>query len=248
MHGGMKMKCKQCEDLIFAYQDGQLAEPEKAGFDLHLRACPACNARFEEFAKIASLMQKAAVPVPGADFDKSWRKIAAALIPAPPRQVQWLRSPRWLLVTAGFLAFFILGVAAARLYFFPARTDSAAAFDAPFMYSARDYFAALQPVFAEFSNAPERDGGGTTGEARIRLLLGNLRLLRLRAERNRDSSLLRMLDDIELVLLEIAHLDRSDPENSRLVGALIQEKGIPMKMKVFKFTDRKNVQIQGGTI
>jgi hypothetical protein len=244
----MKMKCKKYEDLFFTYQDGELAEPEKAGFEKHLRACPACSARFEGMTKIAALMQTAAAPVPGADFDKSWRKITAALNPASSRQRYWMQMPRWLLVTAGFLAFFILGVAAARLYFFPARTDSAAAFDAPFMYSARDYFVALQPVFAEFSNAPDRDGFGATGEARIRLLLGNLRLLRLRAERNRDSSLLRLLDDIELVLLEIAHLDRSDPENTRLVGALIQNKGIPMKMKVFKFTDRKNVQIQGGTI
>ncbi len=74
-------------------------------------------------------------------------------------------------------------------------------------------------------------------------LLNNLHLLRLRAEKNRDSSLLRLLDDIELVLLEIVHLDRSNPEDSRLVGALIREKGIPMKMKVFKFTDRKTVRI-----
>ncbi|HUU06040.1 MAG TPA: zf-HC2 domain-containing protein [Patescibacteria group bacterium] len=237
------MKCKKFEDLIFANLDGQLAEAEKAGFESHLRACPACSARFEEIRKIGSLVQTAAITVPGADFDKSWRKIAAALSPALPRQIFWLRSPRWLLITAGFLAFFILGVAAARLYFFSARTEMAAPLDAPFMYSAQDYFAALQPVLTEFSNAPGQDGGNTIGQARIRLLLGNLRILRLRADKNRDSSLLRLLDDIELVLLEIAHLDRSDSENTWLIGTLIREKGIPMKMKVFKFADRKTVQI-----
>jgi hypothetical protein len=242
------MKCKKFKALMFVYQDGQLAEPKKAGFDRHLRACPACSARFEEIIKIGSLMQKGAAPIPGVDFDKSWRQIAAALSPVTRWQFFWMRSPRWLLITAGFLAFFILGVVFARLNFFPSRTITTAPLDTTFMYSTRDYFAALQPVLSEFSNASGQDGDSMTGQARIRLLLGNLRLLRLRADRNRDSSLLRLLDDIELVLLEIAHLDRSDSEHTRLVGTLIQEKGIPMKMKVFKFADRKTVQIQGGTI
>jgi len=237
------MKCKKIEDFIFAYQDGQLAELEKAEFEQHLRACPACTARLEEIRKIGGLVQTAAALVPGADFDKSWRKIAAAVRPAPRRQFSLFRSPRWALRTAGFLAFFILGVAVARLYFFPARTEMAAPVDTPFLYSTQDYFAALQPILSEFSNAPGQNSSDTIDRARIRLLLNNLRFLRLRADRNRDSSLLRLLDDIELVLLEIAHLDRADPENTRLVGTLIQEKGIPMIMKVFKFADRKTVRI-----
>jgi len=232
----MKMTCKKAEGLLFAYQDEQLAAPEKAELERHLHSCPACSARLDDIREIGGLMQKAAAPVPAADFEKSWRRIAAAVTPAPRRQFGLLRPPRWALLTAGFLAFFILGVAAARLYFFPARTETAAAAGAPFQYSARDYFAALQPVLSEFNNA-------AADPAQVRLLLNNLRLLRLRADRKKDASLLRLLDDIELVLLEIAHLDRSDPENTRLVGTLIQEKGIPMKMKVFRFTERKTVQI-----
>jgi len=239
----MKMTCKKAEGLLFAYQDEQLAAPEKAELERHLHSCPACSARLDDIREIGSLMQKTAAPVPAADFEKSWRRIAAAVTPAPRRQFGLLRPPRWALLTTGFLAFFILGVAAARLYFFPARTETAAAAGAPFQYSARDYFAALQPVLSEFNNAAAAGGGTAADQAQVRLLLNNLHLLRLRADRKKDSSLLRLLDDIELVLLEIAHLDRSDPENIRLVGTLIQEKGIPMKMKVFRFTERKTVQI-----
>lgn len=239
----MKMKCKKTEGLIFAYQDDQLAEPEKAKFERHLGVCPACSARLEETRKIGGLLQTTAAPVPAVDFDRSWRKIAAALAPEPRRPFSLSWAPRWLLPTAGFLAFFILGVAVARLYFFPAKAGMAAPAEAPFLYSTQDYFAALQPVLSEYSNAQGPNGGDAIDQVRIRLLLNNLHLLRLRAERNKDSSLLRLLDDIELVLLEIVHLDRSDPENARLVGALIKEKGIPMKMKVFKFTGRKTVRI-----
>jgi hypothetical protein len=67
--------------------------------------------------------------------------------------------------------------------------------------------------------------------------------LKLRAEKTKNISLQNLLADIELVLLEIAHLDRSNAVNTQLVGALIQEKGISLKMKVFKFADRKSVRI-----
>ncbi|MCX6555085.1 MAG: zf-HC2 domain-containing protein [Candidatus Aminicenantes bacterium] len=238
------MKCKEWTDLVFDYQDGRLAEAEKAEFEHHLRACPACSARLGEISEIDGLLQKTVTPAPGADFTASWQKIAAAL--APDRRVYAPRSrraPRWAFLAAGFLAFFILGVGFARLYFSPAGTENTASADAPFLYSARDYFAALQPVLSEFSNAPAAGDGAAFDSARLRRLLNNLQLLRLRADRNRDASLLALLDDIELVLLEIAHLDRSNPENTRLVNTLIQEKGITMKMKVYKFRNRKAVSI-----
>jgi hypothetical protein len=154
-----------------------------------------------------------------------------------------LRAPRWALLAAGFMAFFILGVAMARLVFFRAAADADAPAAAPFLYSAQDYFAALQPVLSEFNNAALTAGGSAGERPRVRMLLNNLRILRLRAARDKDASLLALLDDIELVLLEIAHLDRSDPENTRLVNTLIREKGITMKMKVFKFNNRKSVRI-----
>jgi len=236
------MKCKKNIDLVFAYQDGQLSGPEKAEFERHLRECPDCRGRLEEIREIGGLLQTTAAPLPGIDFDRSWRKITAALAPRPRRWFSLFPAPRRIGLAAGFLAFFILGVAVARLYFFPAGTGTAVADDAPFLYSPQDYFVALQPVLSEFSNTRE-PAGGSPDPARIRRLLNNLQLLRLRADRSKDAALLGLLDDIELVLLEIAHFDRSDPANTRLVSALIQEKGISLKMKVFKFDNRKTVRI-----
>jgi hypothetical protein len=241
------MKCKQSRGLIFSYLDGQLGALERTALERHLMACPGCSSRLEEARKVGAWLHEADAPVPAVDFEKSWRRIAVALEPAPrARRTAYarfapLRAPRWALLAAGFLAFFILGIGFARLNFSPARTATAAPAETPFLYSAREYFAALQPVLSEFSNT--RPGGAATDPAQVRLLLNNLQLLRQRAARERDASLLGLLDDIELVLLEIAHLDRSDPENTRLVHGLLQEKGLSMKMKVFKFADRKTVRI-----
>jgi hypothetical protein len=223
----MKMKCKKWADLVFDYQDGRLSEAEKAEFERHRRACPACGARLGEINEIDGFLQKTVTPVPGADFAASWQKIAAAIAPAPAPQPRFagFRTPRWALLAAGFLAFFILGVGFARLSFSPAGTENTASADSPFLYSAREYFAALQPVLSEFSNAPAAAGGDATDSGRLRLLLSNLQLLRLRADRNRDAPLLALLDDIELVL------------------SLIQERGIALKMKVYKFSNRKAVSI-----
>lgn len=79
--------------------------------------------------------------------------------------------------------------------------------------------------------------------ARLRGLLSDLYLLKQRAENTRDESLRRLLGDIELVLLEMAHLDRSRPENVRQLSELIQAKGIPMQIRVFKSKNRKITQI-----
>ena len=97
--------------------------------------------------------------------------------------------PRWALVAAGFLAFFILGVAFARLDFFPARRSVAGAGDAAFAFTARDYFSLLQPVMAEYGNAQASGRPGPRSRDRVRGLLNDLYLLKQRAEGSRDGAL-----------------------------------------------------------
>ena len=78
----------------------------------------------------------------------------------------WLFFPRWAMVAGGFLAFFILGVAAARLDFFHAKTSVAGRRRTPaFAFTARDYFSLLQPVMAEYGNAQD---SGRPGARRTR--------------------------------------------------------------------------------
>ena len=241
------MKCKECRELFFLYQERSLPQPEMSEFEKHRRACPACAAVFHDLERSAALFAEQSAPVPVPDWERSWQKIAAAVAPGasrPRRLMTWLVFPRWALVACGFLAFFILGVAAARLAFFPARAQAPSSPEPAFLYSAGDYFAALQPVMAEFGNALEPEGGSAPVDpARLRGLLSDLYLLKQRAENTRDESLRRLLGDIELVLLEMAHLDRSRPENVRQLSELIQAKGIPMQIRVFKSKNRKITQI-----
>jgi hypothetical protein len=237
------MKCKEFKGLVFAFQDGRLDERQLAEFERHRRSCADCARLLADAGKINDCLRREAAPVPATDWDESWRRIAAALPPPPGRRGPALFSPRWALVSGGFLLCFILGFAAARLFLSPAKAGRAAASDSLFLSSAQDYFAALQPVVASYANAPGSRPGVPADQATVRRLLSDLYLLKLRAARSHDASLEHLLEDIELVLLEIAHVDRSDPEQVRQVGALIQEKGISMKMRVYKFDARKSVRI-----
>ncbi|MCU0236303.1 MAG: zf-HC2 domain-containing protein [Acidobacteria bacterium] len=237
------MKCKEFRDLIFSCQDGMLAPVKNAEFAGHLRSCPACAEEFAALAKTGALLAEGAGDVPVPDWDRSWRRIAAAVAPRPRRRAAWDLFPRWALAAAGFLAFFILGIAFARLQLFPPGDSPAGTGDPAFAFTARDYFSLLQPVMAEYANAQDPGAAAPEDVQRVRRLLNDLYLLKMRAEGSRERGLQLLLGDIELVLLEMVHLDRSRPESVRRLGALIQEKGLPMKLRVFNPDNRKLTQI-----
>jgi hypothetical protein len=239
------MNCKKFKERIFMFQDRQLTGPQLAEWEKHRRHCPSCAETFAAVEAAASRFEAAADPVPVPDWNGSWQKIATAIEPRPRTKFSFRFSPRLALLSSGFLIFFVMGVVVARFFIFtptPLRSRSSEVVD-DFTFTAQDYFTALQPVMNEYGNTRNVGAVNPVDQDLVRRFLSNLYLLKLRAEKTKDVSLQHLLADIELVLLEIVHLDRSNPENSRLVGALIQEKGISLKMKVFKFSDRKNVRI-----
>ena len=237
------MTCKEFKDTIFLYQDGALSPAKTGEFAEHRRACPVCAGEFAALAEAAARLTQHAVVVPVPDWERSWKKIAAAVDPRPRRLPAWSLIPRWALVAGGCAVFFILGIAFARLDFFPAKARVAAAGEGAFAFAAQDYFSLLQPVMAEYGNAQDPRALTPEGRDRVRRLLNDLYLLKQRAEKSRDRALRLLLGDIELVLLEMVHLDRSRPDDVRRLSERIQEKGLPMKLRVFKPDNRKITQI-----
>ncbi|MBN2345542.1 MAG: zf-HC2 domain-containing protein [Candidatus Aminicenantes bacterium] len=230
------MNCRGFQKRLFVYQDGRLAGPDRAEFERHGRECPACAALMRDAEEIGERLRGDTAPIPAPDWDKAWRRIRAAATPRRLRPLYGL--PRWALAGAAFLAVFVLGVAFARLVFLPPEAGGPRSAGPAFAYTPQDFFSVLQPVIASDPAA-----GLVAEPAVARRLLDNLYLLKARAEKTNDEALRQLLADIELVLLEIAHMDRSDPEQARLLGLLIREKGLPLKMKVFKFSERKSTRI-----
>ncbi len=46
------MKCNQARPLLSLYFDGELDAPQRAQVDMHLRTCPACAARLDDYAQL----------------------------------------------------------------------------------------------------------------------------------------------------------------------------------------------------
>jgi len=81
------MKCDEFRDLVFDYLEGTLEE--RAPFEDHFAACPACASILRGIEADAEVLSRAGAPAAPADL---WPRIAAAV--SAGRPVRFAR-PRW---------------------------------------------------------------------------------------------------------------------------------------------------------
>ncbi len=172
----------------------------------HLNACAACR---DSYSEITLLLNAArAIPVPEKDTDweqRLWNTIAPSVRLALPRPRPMRFSP-WLLAPA-FAALLAMAFLVGR----STRPAPAAAFspqarERVLLITLGDHLDRSQIVLAELVNAPE---GVSLNIAAQQQLAGSLvsenRLLRQVVSRQGDLSDAAVLDDLERVLLDVAH-------------------------------------------
>ena len=150
----------------------------------------------------------------------------------------WLSPSQWAYASAALLAVFVVGFFLGRIAFFqPAKkgpvllegTQSA-------MHpSIKEHFESLKPVLVEFANytASPENGTITIDKSIVRsLIIQNILLKRLIAEE--DPSTKEILEDVDLVLREIANREGDDTHTLSMIKELIQERGIMYEIEVSK--------------
>jgi len=90
------MKCDAFRDLVFDYLEGALRE--RAPFEDHFAACPACASILRGIEADAAVLSRAAAPKAPADL---WPRIAAAV--SAGRAVRFART-RWAVAAAAAAA------------------------------------------------------------------------------------------------------------------------------------------------
>ena len=99
--------------------------------------------------------------------------------------------------------------------------------------SLQEHFENLKPVLLEYANytsSPE-NGKITIDKSLVRsLIIQNILLKRMIAEQ--DPSLKEILEDVDLVLREIANQEGDDDEALAMIKELIQERGIMYELEV----------------
>lgn len=235
------------DQLVLLYY-GEAAGREKA----HADSCHECNARLASLAEFMDAVRNVPAAVPNPNYEQRlWSAIEARAGKALARRERgWASWPRfWLIgpaMTVGLTAVL------AAVFFAGMYTQNRVDRSHPEAFSPKsrqrvllitlgDHLDRSQIVLAELANAPE--GGNTNIAAEQELasrLLGENRLLRQTAQHAGDSSDAALLDQLERVLLDIAH---SPPEVSpgelKDLQNRIEAQGLLFKVRVVSAADRE---------
>ena len=197
------MKHVSEERLILARYEGDRAATR------HLAACLSCRRRMAELERLLSSVEAALVPERGDDYGLDvWRKIAARLPERP--EPFWRRSvvPPRLAFGGALAAVALAAFLAGRLWRAPRGTPATQVRERILLVAVGDHLDRSQAVLIELVHSPA-PGSGLPDPARERLraeeLLAANRLYRLSAASAGETAVSDVLEDLERILLEVAH-------------------------------------------
>jgi|SRR5579864_2482150 len=224
------------EQLVLFYY-GESGEGE--AIESHLEACEVCRNEFRTLQLVLNTVDSAPVPERSAEYGSDvWRRIEKRIGRGPRRSFihWWVWAPvTAVLVIGAFLA--------GRVSYRAERATGAAAVavsnekirERILLVAVGDHLERSQMVLAELSNAPEGEGKLDISDERQMAadLLDDNRLYRQTAASTGDKGVASVLDDLENVLMEIAH-SPSEVSNQQLddLRQQIQERGLLFKVRV----------------
>lgn len=229
------------EQKLIAYHD---REPEgRDDIAAHLKDCGACRSELERIEAVLRALADFPVPDPGEDYERRvWQKLAPKL---PEQRVRWWQI--WLeprrLATAGALAAVILGA------FFLGRISRHKDLAAPMasveqvrerilVVAVGEHLGKSEMMLVELANAEPRPGKDklvniSAEQRRADDLLEENRLYRQTATQQGDAALASVLDELERVLVDVAHSPGEiTPAQLEAIQKRIEDRGLLFKVRV----------------
>ena len=243
------MKHPKEEELI-AYQDGDAADRQAVA--AHVGDCPECRAELARIEALLSALHTIPVPEPGEDYgQRVWQQISPRLpakrahwwdfLFSEPKTLGWLTPRRW--VAAGAIAALVLAAFIAGRFSRPVVPGTPAAVDQSkvreriLVMAVGEHLGRSEMVLVELANSEPQAGQKKVNisaeQRRAEDLLEENRLYRQTALEQGDSALAGVLDELERVLLDVAHspqqVNASQLESLR---QRIEARGILFKVRV----------------
>jgi hypothetical protein len=196
------------EELILHYYG---EEGETLTVERHLEDCGECRAVYGGLQRVLNVVDSLPVPDRAADYGaRVWKRIERQI---PGRRRLWaLPSPwRWAAVGAAFAGLLVAAFFAGRFYPHTRGASQIAGADPQageriLLVAVGDYLERSQMVLIELANAnPRRPLDITDQQERAAGLVSESRLYRQTAVHTGDTKVAGVLDDLDRVLLEIAH-------------------------------------------
>jgi len=224
------------EDLILHYYGEGTASP---AVEAHLASCGACAHAFATLRADLSSVSEEPIPARGEGYgEKVWRDLQPRLRPRSAARrmpaVRW-----WAALAASLVAAFLVG------RHFPAGGPSPApipeqARDRIFLVMVGDHLERSEMVLLEAANAEGKEPVDVRAaqEAAENLVAAN-RLFRLSARRAGEPGVASVLDELERILLELAHGPSTQgPEARAQLRRRLESGDILFKVRVLESTVR----------
>lgn len=229
------------EEELIAYQEGETTQREAIAE--HLTGCTACRAELDRIEAVLHALDNLPVPERGPEYGRTvWQQIAPRLPEKAGRGWgAWFEPRRW--VAIGAMAAMVIAAFVAGRWSKPKDTGTPVASMAQvrervLVVAVGEHLGKSEMVLMELANAaPENSGKKqiniSAEQKRAEDLLDANRLYRETAKQDGDAALADILDDLERVLLDVAHSpDELTPAKLESLQKRIEAHGILFKVRV----------------
>jgi hypothetical protein len=232
------------EEELIAYREGEASQrAEIAG---HLAGCKECRAEMDRIDAVLAALDTLPVPDPGVDYGRRvWQQIAPRLAERPMRWWQTWLEPRRLGALGGVAALIIMAFLIGRITK-PGggKGDTIATTEQVrervLVVAVGEHLGRSEMMLVELSNAEPniskpKQINISSEQRRAEDLLEENRLYRQTALEAGDAGLASVLDELERVLLDVAHSpDKVTPAQFEAIQKKIEAHGILFKVRVVK--------------
>jgi hypothetical protein len=244
------------EEELIAYHDGEAAGRETIA--KHLGDCPECRAEFERIDALLAAINTIPAPDPGEDYgQRVWQQISPRLperrsgwwrfLISESKTVYWLEPRRWVAVgaiAALVLAAFIAGRLSrsingpSNLAAVNTSKDTSKVRERILIMAVGEHLGRSEMVLVELANSgpqntQQKEVNISSEQRRAEDLLEENRLYRQTALEQGDSALAGVLDELERVLLDVAHSPQQvTPAQLESIRQRIEARGILFKVRV----------------
>jgi hypothetical protein len=229
------------EQELIAYREGVVEQ--RAAISTHLAACHECRGELERIEAVLAALDTLPVPDPGADYGRRvWQQIASRLPERPDAWWQAWFQPRQLAVIGAVAALIIAAFVAGRITQPGPVKDNIASTEQVrervLIVAVGEHLGHSERMLVELSNAepssPAQKQVNISAErGRAEDLLQENRLYRQTALQEGDTGLASTLDELERVLLDVAHSpEEVTPKQLEALRQKIEARGILFKVRV----------------
>jgi len=230
------------EEELIAFREGMTAE--KTGIPQHLAGCDECRAELERLDAVLAALDSLPVPDPGEDYGRRvWQQIAPRLPENPARWWQVWMLPRRLAAIGAvsalvIAAFFVGRISTMRSHPGDNAANQQQVRERVLVVAVGQHLGRSEMMLVELSNAepadPKQKQVNISAEQhRAEDLLEENRLYRQTALQEGDAGLANVLDELERVLLDVAHSpEEVTPAQLEAIRHKIEAQGILFKVRV----------------